>query len=131
MRIQPKGDLTMYQVVFQEQESMELGIDGKLDRKQYDQMIHQLESLITTFGRINVLLDLTNLEDYDKSLAIDDVKFYREHKDSLGRVAVVAGDTVARFFTALFEKFTETEVRHFQAEELEQARSWIFRSNLP
>lgn len=121
----------MHQVVYQEQGAIELGVDGTLDRDEFGRIVNQLESLAVTFSPLNVMFDLTLLEDYDKSIVFDEVAFYRENKDALRKVAIVSDDTSAKFFTKLFDKLTDTDVKHFPAAELEAARKWIFESLLP
>ena len=121
----------MHQVVYQEKESIEIGIDGNFSREEFAEVVHQLESLRTTYTRINVMFDLTNMDGYDKAIAIDEFAFYREHKDALRRVAVVADGKVAEFFTAMYRRFGDVEVKHFGADELEDARKWTFGSRLP
>lgn len=121
----------MFQVVHQERDSIEFGVDGSLDRDEFGQMAHQLESVATTFGSINVMFDLTRLEDFEKTIALDEIAFYRENGDALRKVAVVSDKSPARFFTKLFDKVSDTDVKHFPAAELAAAREWTFESRLP
>jgi len=121
----------MHQVIYQEMGSIELGVDGSLDHDGFQQIVHQLESLATTFGPINVMFDLTHLEGYDKSIVLDEVAFYREKGDALHRIAVVSDSMNSRFFAKLFNKILDTEVKCFPVEEVEAARRWIFVSRLP
>jgi hypothetical protein len=121
----------MYQIVHQEQGAIELGVDGSLNRAEFGQMAHQLESLATTHGPLSVMFDLTRLEDWDKTIALDEIEFYRENRDALRRVAVVSDDKKAKFFTQLFGKISDTDVKHFPTAELGAARGWTFASRLP
>ena len=121
----------MYRVIFQEQGSLEIGVDGDLTRDDFKQIVHQLESLCTTYREINVVFDLINMGKYDPRIAIEEYEFYKKYKDYLKRVAVVSESRTYEYFVKLFGRFSGLEIRMFKPDELEQARAWGFPSKLP
>lgn len=123
--------VTVYQVICQEKENIEIGLDGDLTVDEFKQVIHQLESLCTAHPRINVLFDATHLEKYEFKIALEEYDFYKKYKNYLGRVAVVSDRPFFTFMTKLFGKFIDAEYEHFSSDDIEKAREWIFVPRLP
>lgn len=121
----------MYRVIYQDQGSLEIVIDGVLTRDDFKEVIHQLESLCTTFKKINVLFDLGRLERYGTKIVIEEYGFYRDHKEALGRVAIVSDSRLADAFTRIFARFVDMQLKLFPTDRIEEARRWIFPTKLP
>jgi hypothetical protein len=121
----------MIHVVAQEKNKIEIALNDNLTKDQFIQVIHQLESLCRTFGRINVLLDASYLEVYDFKIIMDEYKFYKDYKDQIDRLAVVSDMKFETFIGKLFKNFVDIEIKIFKPEQIEDARKWIFPSPLP
>ena len=121
----------MYQVIYQEEHKIEIALTDELTLDEFQQVIHQLESLCTTFGNINVLFDAVDLKSYAFKIILDEYDFYKEYKDHLKRVAFVSDKMFANFMLTIFNKFADTEFKSFNGKEIEDARKWIFPSRLP
>lgn len=121
----------MYQVVWQENESIEVGIDDKLTVDEFKQVIHQLESLCAANPKIKVLFDLSHMTKYELKVEIEEYKFYKEYKHCLERVAVVSDRRSYELLTKVFAKFTDVDIRHYPVAEIDEARQWTFPSRLP
>jgi len=121
----------MQEVVWQEGDSIEIGLWGELSTDEFKQVIHQLESLSAAHPKINVLLDAGGLEKSDMSVMIEEYDFFKKYKDHLRRVAVITDSRFEELLTNIFNKFTDAEMRVFPNKETEQARRWIFPSRLP
>ncbi|NIR46884.1 STAS/SEC14 domain-containing protein [candidate division KSB1 bacterium] len=121
----------MYQVIAQEGEKIEISLYGELTADEFQQVIHQLESLCTMHPHIYVLFDAGGLEKYDFKVFLEEYDFYKEYKSHLKRVALVSDKNVQSFLLDLFNRFTDTEFRTFDDNQIEEARKWIFPSRLP
>ncbi|MBD3223576.1 MAG: hypothetical protein GF313_02535 [Caldithrix sp.] len=121
----------MYQIIHQEENSIEILLTEHLEKEEFIQVIHQLESLCTMYQNINVLFDTAGLEKYDFKLALSEFSFYKDYKTYLKRVALVSDRKTESFLLEQFNKFSETEFRTFREEFIEEARNWIFPSKLP
>ena len=121
----------MYYVYYQEQNKIELVLSEQLTRDEFLQVIHQIESLCSMYGEVDVLLDASLVQDYDISIALDELDFYKRYHDKLRKVAIVSDDNFSKSLLKLFNKFTKTEFKTFSGEQIEQARKWIFPSRLP
>jgi hypothetical protein len=121
----------MYQVIYQEDNKLELLLSGHLDENEFRQVVHQLESLCTMYTNIHVLFDTKGLEKYDFKIILDEFDFYKKYKHHLHRVAVVSDQKFVNFILEVLNKFSETEIKQFEESEIEEARKWIFPSRLP
>lgn len=122
----------MYQVIWQEGHKIEIALSGALTEEEFKQVIHQLESLCASNPSINVLFDTTELsETYTFKIFLDEYDFYKKYKSHLNRVAFVSDRKFEKFMLEQFNKFTETEFKTFDLNQIEEARKWIFPSRLP
>ena len=121
----------MYHVYYQEQNKIELVISDKLTRDEFLQIIHQIESLCSMYGEVDILLDASLVKEYDFTIALDELDFYKRYHDKLRKVAIVSDDQFSKFLLNLFNKFAKTEFKTFSGDQIEQARKWIFPSRLP
>lgn len=121
----------MYPVIYQEEHQIEIALTDELTADEFKQVIHQLESLCTTFGNIYVMFDATGLNAYSFKMILDEYDFYKEYKDHLMRVAIVSDNRFYNFMISIFNKFSETKFKFFQSNTIEDARKWIFPSRLP
>lgn len=121
----------MYQVIYQEENKIELSLWDELTSDELQQIVHQLESLCTMYPDIHVLFDAGMLEKYSLQIVIDEYDFYKKYKKNLKRVAVVSDKRIEKFFLNLLSKFSDTEIKIFDNDQIEEARKWIFPSKLP
>jgi len=121
----------LYQVIWQEENKIEIALEGTLTVAEFQQVIHQLESLCTMYPHIHVLFDAVHLEKYDFKIILDEYELYRNYKAHLKRVALVSDRKFEMFLMKQLSKFLETEFRTFEGERIEEARKWIFPSKLP
>ena len=123
--------MTMYQVVYQEENKIEILLKNELTKDEFKQVIHQLESLCTMYDNINVLFDASEIKKYDFTIILEEFDFYKKYKQYLSRLAIVTDLKAESFFIKIFNKFSDTEFEIFTIENIEQARKWIFPSKLP
>lgn len=121
----------MYQVIWQEGNKIEFSFEGELTADDFQQVIHQLESLCTMHAHINVLFDAMTLGKYDFKVLLDEYDFYKKYKNHLKRVALVSDKKFATFLLDQLNKLTQTEFKSFETNQIDQARKWIFPSRLP
>ena len=121
----------MYQVIEQSKNKIEIALSGNVTKDEFIQVIHNLESLIRTFGTINILFDATELKIYEFKIVLDEFDFYKSYKDKINRVALISQSEFQNFFVTLFDKFTHIDFKAFYPTESDKARKWIFPSKLP
>jgi vacuolar-type H+-ATPase subunit B/Vma2 len=121
----------MYNVYWQEGNKIEITIFEELTQSEMEQIIHQLESLSAMYQEINVLIDAVKVKRYDLRIMIENYDFYKKYSKHLKKVAIVSDRKFANWLGEQLNKFTETELKVFKNDELEDARQWIFPSRLP
>lgn len=121
----------MYQVIYQEEDKIEIGLSGTLEEGEFIQVIHQLESLCTMHPKINVLFDASELDSFPVNMMIENTDFYKEYKDHLHRVAFVSDKKFQNLMVKFFNQFSDAEIKSFDTGNVEEARKWIFPTKLP
>ena len=121
----------MQEVVWQEQNNIEIQLYNKVSVEDMKSAVHQLESLCAQHDRVNVLLDTGGMDDYDPEIVKEHAEFYRKYKGKLNRFAVVSENDFQRFLLETFDEVSDTEIRTFTNAETDEARQWIFPARLP
>ncbi|MEA3286549.1 MAG: STAS/SEC14 domain-containing protein [Candidatus Marinimicrobia bacterium] len=121
----------MYQVIWQDTGKIEFQLSGTITDDEFIQVIHQLESLCTQNYAIHVLFDAQTLESYALKIMLTNYDFYKKYSTHLKRLAIVSDSSFNEIILNLFNRFLEVEIQHFEPENVEAARSWIFPSKLP
>jgi len=121
----------MQQVIYQKDNKIEIALSGNVTKNDFNQIIHQWESMCTMHPHINVLLDTADAEKLDFKIIWDEYEFYKKYKQHLKRFALVSDKKVDKFFVNQFNKFSDTEFKTFPPDKVKTARKWIFPSPLP
>ena len=123
----------MYQVIWQEENKIEIALSDELTADEFQKVLHQLESLCSMYPNIhiNALIDAVDVKKYEFKIITEEHEFYKKYKQHLGRIALVSDSLFQKFMHNIFGKFTKMEFKTFGSESIEDARKWIFPSKLP
>ncbi len=121
----------MYQVAYQEQHKIEIVLSDVVTTDEFQQVIHQLESLAKAHQNLNVLIDAVAVKSFGAKVMWEQYEFFKNYKSHLQRLAVVSDSSMHKKIQELFFKFTDTEFKLYSSEDLQEARAWIFPSRLP
>ena len=121
----------MYQVAYQEQHKIEIVLSDVVTTDEFQQVIHQLESLAKAHQNLNLLIDAVDVKSFGAKVMWEQYEFFKNYKSHLQRLAVVSDSSMHKKIQELFFKFTDTEFKLYSSDELEKARAWIFPSRLP
>lgn len=121
----------MQQVIFQEDNKLEMALSGNVTREDFNQVVHQWESMCTMYPKINILLNALDVESFDLKILWDEYDFYKKYKNHLDRFALVSDGKIGKLILGQFNKFSNTEFKTFTEDKIEDARKWIFPSSLP
>lgn len=121
----------MYQVAWQKEHKIEIVLSGIVTSDEFQQVIHQLESLAKMHQHLNVLIDAVDVKSFGVKVLWDQYDFYKNYKSHLQRLAIVTDTSLHKTMQELFFKFTDTKVQLYPGDQLEEARKWIFPSRLP
>ena len=121
----------MYQVIYQYQENIEIALSDQVSKDEFLQVLHQLESLIVTYNKINVLLDTSDLANLDFDIMKDEMSFFKNKENYLARIAVVTEKASETIILNIFDKLTNTDIRTYTPGDYDEAVKWIFPPKLP
>lgn len=98
---------------------------GTVTRHDYDTMLPIMEEKINRHGKINVLAEIGELEDFSIMALWQEVKFDLKHLADFRRVAVVANQKWLDRLSTFSNLLTPAQVRYFLPNEKEAALTWV------
>ena len=113
--IQHEGQLTVATVM------------GEFKIADYRQFEREVGAQLKRAGKINLLIDLRGMLDYTLDVALEDIKFAREHAHDMGRIAVISEQEMVAWVALLSDLFLDTEIQVFDDEAM--AREWLDESS--
>ena len=112
--IQQEGKLTVATVM------------GEFKIADYRQFEDEVGAQLKRVGKINLLIDLRGMLDYTLDVALEDIKFAREHAHDMGRIAIISEQEMVAWVALLTDLFIDTEIQVFDDEGM--AREWLDES---
>ena len=109
--IQHEGSLTV------------VGIFGTFEVVDFKRFETEIEQQLRTLGKIDLLVDLTEMMGYTLDAAIEDIRFSREHARDVGRIALLSEKELVVWTALLSRLFVTAEIRVFDDEAM--AREWL------
>ena len=103
----------------------ELRIDGKIDAKGFEEVADKLSKLMDERGKVGLLEHIVSIGGIEPSVLWEDLKFAFEHLRHVGPVAVVSDKRWVEIWTKLAAPLWRDEVKFFEPDELEEARTWL------
>ncbi|MEZ5978672.1 MAG: STAS/SEC14 domain-containing protein [Planctomycetota bacterium] len=104
---------------------VELDVEGKLTRADYQNFAPFLERRIQEHGAISLLVVLHDFAGWTAGAMWEDVKFDASHYSDVERLAIVGESKWQRGLTAFSKPFTGAEVKYFDAADEPAARVWV------
>jgi len=104
---------------------VELVIDGKVTKAEFDDIAAKMEAKIKKHGKIRLLKDIRHYGFIEFSALWDDIKFGFGHLKDIEKAAAVGDQKWLAFATKMTSPLLKCEVRHFDREHIEDARRWL------
>jgi hypothetical protein len=108
-----------------QQPVLEIRLEGKLTKDDYERLIPEAERMIEDHGKGRLLVIMHDFHGWDVSAAWEDTKFAIKHFNDIEKVAIVGETTWQKGMTAFCKPFTGAEVRFFEEGRLGEARKWV------
>ncbi len=102
-----------------------LTIKEKLRKKDYEEFVPQLESLMQDGSKIRLMVELDDFQGWTMGALWEDTKFATRHFNDIERLAVVGEARWEKGVTLFLKPFTKAQVRYFDIDNIGQARRWI------
>ena len=104
---------------------VEISLDGRIGRADFDRVVTQLEAMFERHDRIRMLEEVRQFSGIDPSLMWEDAKFSLKHLRDIGHCAVVTDKGWVGPFAKAAGALTPCKVRVFGLDELAAARAWL------
>jgi hypothetical protein len=113
-----------YQVINPEN-AIQISINGKVTRADYQPLLPKLEALIRQEGKINILVEMQNLDGIELESVNEELKFEFKYAKDIERCAVVVDKKVQPIAAALVRPLCKGRVKYFDRTKLQDARNYI------
>lgn len=81
------------------------------------------QAAVKRVHRPDVLMDLSMLKDFTIDMAVEQLKFLREHEDEFGRIAIVVDDVWIKLGTHIAGLLTRQRPKYF--DDAAKAQAWL------
>lgn len=102
-------------------------IFGEFNIADYRQFETEVSAQLKQQGRMNLLVDLKGMLDYTLDVALEDIKFAREHAHDVGKIALISDRDMVAWLALLADLFLDAEIEVFDEEPM--AREWLEEKN--
>jgi len=100
-------------------------LTGKLTTEDYEQFVPEVERLIKQYGKLRMLIEMSDFHGWTAGALWQDIKFDLKHFRDVERLALVGDKAWERGMATFCTPFTTAKVRYFEPGEAEQAKAWI------
>jgi hypothetical protein len=100
-------------------------LNGTLHDEDYQRFLPQVESILTSQGKVRLFVQFEDFHGWDLHAAWDDMKFGMRHYADFERIAMVGDRQWEKWMAALSKPFTGAKVRYFDRSQIEDAWCWL------
>jgi hypothetical protein len=104
---------------------IEVDLNGKLTREDYEHFVPDTERLIREQGKIRILVTMHDFEGWNAGALWEDIKWDTRHFNDIERLAIVGEEKWQKWMAGFCKPFTTAKVRYFKFDELDAAYSWL------
>ena len=100
-----------------------VGVFGEFNVGDFRKFEQEVGTQLKAQGQVNLLIDLSGMLKYTIDVALEDIRFAREHARDVGRIAIISQQDMVAWVALLTSLFIDAELKVFDSEEL--ARKWL------
>jgi hypothetical protein len=100
-----------------------VSVYGEFHIADYQQFENEVSLQLRQRGRMNLLIDLRGMLGYTVDVALEEIKFTREHRHDIGRIAILSEQDWVAWLALVTKIFVEADLRVFDDEI--NARQWL------
>ena len=100
-------------------------LSGNLTGNDFINIIHDIESLCHEQDNVHILFKTNDLREHDFIINIKKFDLYRKFRRCIKKIAVVHEGKRAPFIKEQFGCFSDTNIRNFGFQQIEEANQWI------
>ncbi|NIO41997.1 MAG: STAS/SEC14 domain-containing protein [Burkholderiales bacterium] len=103
-----------------------VGVFGEFHVDDYRKFEQEVGAQLKAQGRLNLLIDFRGMLKYTIDVALEDIRFAREHANDVGRIAIISDQDLVAWMAFLTALFVEADIRVFDSEDI--ARNWLAKN---
>lgn len=100
-----------------------IGIFARLELADFRKIEDEIQRQLDAVGQVDLLVDLRGMAGYTLDVAIEDIRFVREHARDIGRIAILSEKDSVVWAALLARLFVRAEIQVFDSEG--GARDWL------
>lgn len=100
-----------------------VGIFARLELADFRRIEDEVQRQLDAVGQIDLLVDLRGMAGYTLDVALEDIRFVREHARDVGRIAILSEKDSVIWAALLARLFVRAEIQVFDSEA--GARDWL------
>ncbi len=106
---------------------IEFSIKGILTKKEFKTFEEKIESLLKLYSipKINILIDITEIEDIEIKSLWDDFLFSIRHFKEINKVSIVGSNKFEEYTIKVTNKIISKEIMYF--ETFDEAHKWLLK----
>ncbi len=116
----------MYTFIEQSQKfCLGVKVIGKITLSDYREFIQRADQIIESEGKLSVIMDLREMSSVEPQVLAEDLKFTAKRYKNFEKLAVVGDQLWTQIMAQVSSLLPGVTARHFAAEDLQAAQSWI------
>lgn len=100
-----------------------IGIFARLELADFRKIEDEIQRQLDAVGQIDLLVDLRGMVGYTLDVALEDIRFVRDHARDIGRIAILSEKDSVIWSALLARLFVRAEIQVFDSES--GARDWL------
>lgn len=99
---------------------------GKLEVDDFPKIAPQIDSIISRYGKIRLLIDASRLKGWENIAAFENhAKFVKTHQEKVERIAVIAQHDWQHWLVAAVRVFLHPQIRAYDRVHENEALQWL------
>ena len=98
---------------------------GNITKADYDVMVPEVEALVQQGENARILLDMTEFNWEKVNAWGEDMKFGREFRKNLEKMAIVGDKKWEKWLTKMVSPFYAREAQYYHSDDIESAWVWL------
>lgn len=104
---------------------IEIYVSGTLSKEAYEAFLPATEARIKEFGKVRMLVILSDFHGWDAGALWEDIKFDLKHHSHIERLAIVGETKWEKGMATFCKPFTSAKIQYFDIADVAKAREWI------
>lgn len=115
----------MHEIISDKNDYLAVKLSGRIDKKEYQQVLSNLKSKVTGENKVDLLVDLSELDKFTMGALWEDIKFDVKNFKVIRRFAIIGDKNTIKVLDPISEPFVTDEAKFFNKSEFKEAEQWV------